>query len=278
MGVKRIILYLPLALFALGCPMAVGQENLQQQAQAAVDAFNGLNGGYGYRFGTSTHTGTWELNTYSGTVTADLSAYSPLVAGSADTWLSVCVEPGINPPGQTDGAYGQLSFANHSTSTDGNTVYKLTLGAALLYKQFATGQLAGFNYESLNYSEGENLEYAIQLLMGSSNKTSWTGNAFLQYLNGIDSDHSHWMQTYDPGAYYDEIGYYGVFVVNSIDAYGYPSVKTRQQDFLYLVGYSQQPYEVIVPEPSSIILFAGGLAGIAFFYRRRKKLGIRNEE
>lgn len=260
---KKIIFLI--AAFFLTSPI-VYADFVSGQAQKAVDDFNSLNKGQGYVYRVSPFNGTWSMTTSSGYDQADFGAYSLKVAG--DTFANTCCVEPIVGTGATH--VGKLNYENNATTTTSGKA--LTLGSALLYSQFATGTLDGYNYESPNYDNGYVLTKAIQYLMGATYDTNWS-NAFLSDLLEINSDKSYWTQIYDPGQYYDEIGDYSVFVMNNKDEYG-----THVQDFLYLAAHEDTSGagNAGTPEPASMLIFGAGLSGLALSFSLRKRLAKKN--
>lgn len=255
---KKIALLI--AAILLTSPMAYA-EFIDLQAQKAVDEFNSLNNGQGYVYNVSPDNGRWSISTVDGYGQADFGAYSPKTSGN--TYINtVCVEPIV---GTAPKQIGKLNYENGSSkTTSGNA---LTLGSALLYTMFATGTLDGYDYDSPNYNNSNDLTQAIQFLMGSIYDINWNANDFLSGLLDLNDDKSYWEQVYDPGQYYDEIGDYSVFVMNNQDESG-----THRQDFLYLAAHSDAggSETATSPEPASLVLFGTGLGGLALSYRFRK--------
>lgn len=209
MKIKRIVVSLAAVFFTLVLTSAVRAEFVLEQTQNALNAFNSLNDGRGYYYSVSSGKGQWNMTTMSGYDQADFGAYSPLTGGDhfAKTF---CVEPLVGTGARH---YGTLNYENNSTTTTSG--HKLTLGAAYLYTNYATGMLNGYDYSSGQSWQGENLTSAIQYLMGAIFDGSWTSNDFLSALLDVNSDKSHWEQVYDPGQFYEDLGDYSVFVMNN---------------------------------------------------------------
>lgn len=268
MYVKRSIPFFMSVLTAVLCVVAIPPTRADfslSQAQQAVNAFNSLNEGRGYYYNVSPDNGRFSLTTVQGGEQADLGAYSPLLGGG-NMLKTFCVEPAVETATKQ---YGTLNYANNSTTTTSGD--KLTVGAAYLYASFATGMLAGYAYDSPNYTNGKELSNAMHFLMDvyflESPWVNWSNNDFLNGLLDVNSDKSFWEQAYDPGRYYEEIGDYSVFVMNNQDEYG-----SHRQDFLYLAGYDGQS-STVTPEPASLLILGVGMAGVFCVYRARKKQG-----
>lgn len=236
---------------------------LTDHAQNAVNAFNNLNNGQGYFYSVAPDNGRYTLQTMAGHEQPDLGAYASSVSGP-DFTKSFCVEPLV---GTSPRQYGQLNYVNGTSTTKSG--HSLTLGAAYLFSQFATGILDGYDYDSPEYYNGTDLTKAIQYLMGSVYNQSWIGNEFLAGLLDVNDDQSHWSQIYDPGEYYDEIGDYSIFVMNNRSDDG-----SDRQDFLFLTGYEKNPGSA-TPEPATMLIMGLGLAGFAVARRGRKKRDAR---
>jgi hypothetical protein len=212
----------------------------------------------------------------------DISAYSIPLGRSGSTDLSktffrsFCVEPGAPVDGTL---IGTLSYEEKlitvgaragetewvTQTSEGN---ELTLGAAILYKEFA-----------VDGRTSEGLRTAILVLMGVPGYTinSWADNVHLQYLYEISNqDKDVWTANYDPGQsnpgqYYDMVGDYGVFVLNVVSGDMGEDRLSNRQDFLYIAKMNTS---TDVPEPASLLFWTlGGLgaAGTSWARKRRMK-------
>ena len=275
-------------LLATAALMAVFQVSAfaDQTAQTIVTEFNAMNGGYGYQFNAATsasytysNSGTGEIRLFqAGTQMADVSAYTSNTAGT-NYFQTFCVEP--SRQFVSGGTSGFLNYANNTTSTftNGDTGLRttLTLGAAYLYKQFATGNL-NYDYVGSNHAyDAAVLQDAIWFLIGNSSEmkvTTSSNNKYLQMLNGMSG--YTWSAAYDPGqSYMGLMDDYRVFVmqtplsstVNPGSGMGTMSLPFYTQDVLYIA----KPGGSAVPEPASILLWTlGGLGAAGMAYRKRR--------
>jgi len=236
-------------------------------AQDIVDAFNSANGGRGLYFEyMPNHLGRIVQKTNDLTRTfydfADVSAYTQgMSAGKnhlsgAEYFFSFCIEPLTSAPPSSSRGY--LNFSDKKTVAE-HTGEALMLGAAYLYAHWSLETLPGFNYNAAP----EDDEYAVlcQTIRGFAGAVAIDENdPFVQLLLSVNNDLGYWMQTYNPDAYYTEIGEYCVFVMNvyhmDIDGASY-------QNQLYLVKGN------LVPEPATMTLLA--LGGLAALRRRTRR-------
>jgi len=259
---------------AIAMLVCLGTLSLQQAARAdlsvgdIVSQFNGLNAGRGYMF-------TYTNVSNEGQMKAVGSSIPPRTAYTSSTsaanyFNSYCVEEGttITPGGQYS---AQLNYTGNSTmNSTGNA---LTLGAAYLYQQYAAGNLTGFNYADRGGLNGsatalQNAMHALTTPPNPEKPVDWGGNTFLNQLLAQNSQ-AYWLQTYDPGKRYSEIGDFSVFVmqVKSITSTG------DYQDFVYVAPASLPP-SVDTPEPATMLLWlTGGLSALGLGYvKKRRKL------
>lgn len=245
---KTCGLILALTILAFGSGTVYADLN----AWDIYNDFNSLNGGQGYRFTTSSDkdingNAEFTLVTEQGFNDVDTTAYV-LPYGGVSFFKTFCVEPNASTAGDL---VGKLNYDNGTTATSQG--FALTLGAAVLYKEYATG-----NRPTVS------LETAIQTLMGIKYLTNWAANPHLLYLLAINSNKSYWTQVYDPGQYYDEIGDYSIFVMNVVTA----NNGDNRQDFLYIAETNSGGD---VPEPTTILLWSLGGMGLAGISRMRKR-------
>lgn len=230
---KRIRL-LPTCLVALFLAAVMNESAFADlNANEFVSRFNSLNGGAGYFFTNEPNGNLHKLIAIGDT--ADTSAYASNVSGS-DWFYTLCAEPGaVNEPNSV----GTLNYSNNITQNSEGAV--LTLGAAYLYKQFATGALYEYDYNTTTHSFSlvKSLQNAMQVI---TNITNWGNDTYLKQLLAVNGDQSHWTQTYDPGKRYDELGEHSVFVMNVVST---TDATENPQDFLYLAKaaslYTQVP-------------------------------------
>ncbi len=281
----------PLLMSALLLTLISGSVFADLATQTIVNTFNSMNNGKGYVFQAQTS------NTYygqfsgevrlinSGTNTPNLSAYNIGKTASSGTgsnffFQSFCVEPerSLYENENTAGKLSYNSSANTTTTSYGNT---LKVGVAYLYKEFAAGNLAGYNYTYGNgrVNSAVLLQDAIWFLLGKTanlvnSATSWTNNTFLQQLNGMAGyNQAFWLASYDPASNYGGLmGDAKVFVMNNqFDTLARSPVALRQ-DLLYVVRGGGGGSDV--PEPASILLWTlGSLGAAGMAYRKRKAAG-----
>ena len=225
-------------------------------ATAIVDEFNSLNGGAGWKFNWQSGS-VVKLTTTGSNQNVDTSAYVSTTGGT--NWFETfCVEP-TGPT--TTAMIGKLNYAGGATKNSNGVA--LNLGAAYLYKMYATGTLSGFNYSGT--STDGTLATAIRILLGFNTLSNWTTNTFLNVLMQENTDKAYWQGAYDPSKVYNEIGDYSVFIMQVT----YASNGTNGQDFLYLAKHEPS---TDVPEPASILLWSLGGLGIAGSWARKRRM------
>ncbi|MDR1959721.1 MAG: hypothetical protein LBQ54_11885 [Planctomycetaceae bacterium] len=254
--------------------LAAGEVWVQNRGtQFANTSAYGRSGGYGYRVNMAgvTRDDTW-------------GGVNPAAPGS-EYFSTFCVSPnrtttrGVN-------ATGTLNYSNGQTKTsDGNA---LTLGAAFLYKMYATEQINSVGQEI--YGQG-GFMWGEGGLAGRESDIIWLRAAVLYYLGIIDDVPSNasgytyllnqyairnlglsditeanafWMQTYDPSAYYDFIGDYSIFVMN-VTQNG-----ATAQDLLYITPMTPLGGGS-TPEPGILLLWTLGSCGLAGWGWKRKQ-------
>ena len=167
-----------------------------------------------------------------------------------------CVEPGATVR-EGEVLIGTLSYELKGSemvtqTTEGN---ELTLGAAILYKEFAVGNRSAVG-----------LRDAILVLMGINSSNNWGTNEHLAYLWGIASDSDVWTVNYDPAQYHAMIGDYCVFIMDVVSA----TDRRDRQDFLYIAKVNTS---TDVPEPASILLWTlGGLGAVGTSWARKRRM------
>ena len=269
--------------------MAVFQASAfaDQTAQDIVDEFNAMNGGYGYQFNATSsgnyNNGTGEVRLFKEATAvdmADISAYASSTAGSS-YFQTFCVFPSEQFRGEITSGF--LDYAGNKTSThvNDNTGLRttLTLGAAYLYKQFATGQLA-YNYTlgSGRANDAALLQDAIWHLIGNTADMKVSTVSNNKYLTMLDNMTGYnWWADYDPGqSYMGLMDDYRVFVmqtptsssVTPVGGMGVMTIPLYTQDVLYLakVGSGTD-----TPEPAGILLWTlGSLGAAGMAYRKRR--------
>lgn len=257
------------SLFCLA--LLCGSASADFNASQFVSGFNGTNGGKGFVFSGYTMVNAEEQLT--GTM-IDYSAYnSGKSTGGSSYMRTFCIEPDTPLAGP---GYALLNYSNGQTTTTSNVA--VTIGAAWLYSQFATGNLDNFNYTNSGSRNGDSaaLRSAIQHAMNlytDSATYDWSGNRYLSLLLDINPDKNYWMGAYDPNQRYDAIGDYAVFAMNVYSGVNYPN-----QDLLYVVKAEYgNGGGGDVPEPATILLWSLGslgAAGAAWRKRRNQKLQL----
>ena len=235
-------------------------------ASQIATQINAMNGGKGLvtTFNTNSLTTSESIfTTASGYANPDTSAYGSQAAGS-NYFKSFCVEPNVYIY-DNEKVSMTVNYANGKTVTTSGLA--LTLGAAKLYKDFATMALGNYDYSNASGQLANNatqLTTAIHVLIGAATIANWSQNIYLSQLLAINSQQSYWTATYDPGRQYAEVGNYSVFVLNISDF----TTGVDCQDHLFLVKTSGSS----APEPASLILWGLGSLGVfgVSFARKRK--------
>ena len=250
---------------AIAMLVCLGTLSLQQAARAdftaadVVSQFNGLNSGRGYIFTYTSVSNEGQMKAVGSSIPS-ITAYTSNTS-AANYFNSYCVEKDRTI---TSGAQysAQLNYSGNSTKN--STGNALTLGAAYLYQQYAAGTLTGFNYAN-RATSATALQEAMHILT-TQPYAAWGSNTFLNQLLAQNSQ-TYWLQTYDPGKRYDEIGDYSVFVmqVKSITGTG------DYQDFVYVAKVDSPPNSD-VPEPATMLLWlTGGLSALGYGYAKKRR-------
>ena len=249
------------------------------EIQTIVNNYNSLNGGNGTLFSISVSSNYTKANgsVYQGETRVNLineipslNAYSSLTSGNG-YFQTFCiqtqemVESGMS-------YYSQLSLEGNSTSAYSTTLglgaQSLTEGTALLYRLFATGNLADYNYSygTARADDALILQEAFWKLqqqtisnVGALTDADWTNNKYLAYLKTVDSS-KDWLQTYDPAR--DTSGY-AVLAMQNMGA-----KLLGAQDFLYLTRTSHGNG---VPEPATVCFWLAATGGMIVCRRRKKR-------
>ena len=267
-----------------------GSVLADQASEQIRNSFNGMNNGQGYLFkwrdaGIDT-TGFYGSKSgeirlvNAGNQTPDLLAYKIGTTANVGTgtnfhFQTFCVAPELIS-NTSEPLQSQLNYNSNQTITFNGTA--LTLGVAYLYKEFAAGNLTGYNYDygTNRVTSAVLLQDAIWHLMGLQGQdridfmadpsTDWNNNNFLSYLKNtyptID-----WLEIYDPANNYNGLmGSTKVFVMNVSGGDDDPWWKegaSVRQDVLYVTN---------VCEPATILLWTFGSLGAAgVFHRKRRK-------
>lgn len=273
-------------------------------ADSAIDAlvqgFNAMNGdtgsytdGYAFVFYnySGINTGAESLNQYEGMLlNAGQTSGDMFDAYNADATIattngayfsSICIEPQETVyTGKLN--YGQLSLQDDYTTKTLDTGNVVTLGAAYLFKLYATGELASVSRFADFYSLDRDtnvglLREAIQALMNVDGSTATAdNNPYLAYLAESNNIETYWTQTYYLNGQYVEMGDYVVFAMNvyngeAFTVGGQPVVAGDvAQDLLYIARL-ERPSPPDTPEPGTVLLWSLGGLGLAAASRIRKR-------
>lgn len=268
-------LLLPTIVFFLAVPLTYA-DLFSDQAQNAVDMFNSMNNKQGYVFTQKTNLlpggtalGSSSLmTTKTGKDELALDAYSASYASGVNAngdqfFYTFCVEPGVITSGMVR---GKLNYSN-GTSTTATGKDNLSLGTAALYAQYVSGTLDGY-VDTIDVTA--QLVHAIRAAMEASTygdyyaSYDWDSNIFLAALLEINAEKDYWTQDYNPGLYYEEVGDYSVFVMNTWEGDGF-----NRQNMLYIV--ENDGHTAATPEPASMLILGVGLASALPLTRRRRK-------
>ena len=256
----------------------------EYSSQTISKEFAGMNGGRGYVFDTTLKESYLDPFPSRG---FDLAANpTGLDAYYLHRFWSIDLSAGgtcvgtywgkLNPYPFTD------SYVGFSQTNEG--VY-LTLGAAYLYKQFATGELPSTITDVSARNDLANaLRAAMQIIVLDPYQVEnmfyyvnfdWTGNPYTAALLAENPEKNYWLQRYDNTWRYDEIGDYCVFVVNfdaASDIYSIP-----KGDTLYIaegmVFRNPDEPQPGVPEPAMLLLWTLGSVGALGGRQYRKRNG-----
>jgi hypothetical protein len=211
----------------------------------------------------------------------DITAYAELTR-SGNAFLSICANP--NQPDVSGTSTASLYYDGSGLTSITGTISEaasgyLSVGAAFLYQQYATGVLPGFDYTNSTLPtqrlfDASALWHAMNhLSLGLSLQNN--SQKFIDYLLSINSDMRHWTQAYNVNPRYNEMGDYAVFIMNL----------SGQQDRYYIAHAdytpttpTEPPQSGDVPEPATLLLWTLGGLGVtgASWYRKRnvKKLAL----
>ncbi|MCL2623055.1 MAG: hypothetical protein FWD31_05240 [Planctomycetaceae bacterium] len=245
--------------------IASGSVLADLNANEIYTTFNSTNDGRGFRFTYSVMpNGIVHLETQPGFSHVNFDAYLEGSTGGQNYFTTFCVEPEI--PVIKPGGWGRLNYDPVTgISQTANLELVLSLGAAFLYKQYATGDLV-LSSESDVFA----FNSAIHYLMAGTASAHWASNTYLSDLLDWTPAIDYWTADYKPAQYYAEIGYYSVFVMEVTDA----SNTQPHQNFLYLGEATTPP---AVPEPATVLIWSlGGMSLVGSWMRQRrlKKLAI----
>ena len=253
--------------------MAVGVSVFADySAQTISKEFAGMNGGRGYVYDTSQNEGYLSpLPTRGFDLVVNPTG---LDAFYNNRFWSI----DLSADGTCDGIYwGKLSPYPFTDSYDGfsktNEGVYLTLGAAYLYKQYATGAFPNAYIDIYDHKYLEDaIRAAMKIIVNDPYQVDimyyyvnydWDSNPYTRALLAENSDKNYWLARYDNTWRYDEIGDYCVFVMN-LDAAS-STYSIPKGDGLYIAEGSEfrntdQPG---VPEPAMLLLWTLGGLGLA---------------
>ena len=273
---------------AIAVLVCFGALALQQVAKAdltvqeTVDRFNGTK----FIFDTTAYVKPYSnpsrnVGEYKLSVTKNeaslLNAYVSKTSGNY-YFSTFCIE--ANQTIEKGTYSGILSYDSNSGKTVNTSGVALSLGAAFLYQQFATGQLTGYEYGtntskqiSDHKSDAVMLQDAIHFLTGqkTAESTTWSKNSsndFLKYLYSLNDSKTYWTKAYNLNETYADarlgnLSDYAVFVLN---------IGTNQDQLL--VAKVDRPSSD-VPEPAMMLLWlTGGLSALGYAKKRRKTTSL----
>ena len=232
----------------------------------------------------SSNIGEHKLTAVSRSDFASTAAYSSKTSGTS-YFSTFCVELDQNISKNTQ-YYGSLSYNETTGETKSTNGKVLTLGAAYLYQQFATGALTAQGY-AYNYTGTTNnhistavmLQNAIHFLTNpSQGMKKWDNdNIFLSYLLKIHNNQDYWRTNYNLNQAYtdtwlaEDFSEYAVFVLQV--GTGVDKTKDTVQDQLYMTKVSRSSGDV--PEPATMLLWLmGGLSALGYAKKRRKTTSL----
>ena len=263
--------------------------DFREDTQQIVNNFNNLNSGqdlngiyfkYPDNDGSSTVPPVTKLTIPTNYDSVNLDAYASGRGSTAGRYFNTfCVEPsneyGLRDNNKLSGKIGMVLVGTLSYNKVNDDQYfsatsenkKLSVGAALLYTMYATGQISPadellFQRTILGLmgvtKPGTN--YASQYVNGK-----WGTNEFLKAILAVSGENSAYLlSAYDPGIRYDYIGDYSVFVMNVTTQGGKDS-----QDFLIIQKHENSD----VPEPATLLLWTlGGLGVAGTSWARKRRL------
>jgi len=259
-----------------------------------VNAFNSMNGNRGFvfrmyndeYFAIPPGAGEMRLLNVAGNTMPSTSAYNANTAGTIDGrgyFQTFCVSPEITMIANNE-TRGTLNYdgTRHTLTTEtAANLYRgetLTLGAAFLYKQFASGALT-YDYAGTNASrtsDAIDLQNMIWYLQGKPIVGGGiiANNQYYDYLLRELSGYNMYA-AYDLTSDYNGLmGDYTVFVMNTLVEN--PLARTpdgqASQDVLYIVKNGGGDD---IPEPASLLLWVLGASG-AFGVTVRRRLMKKN--
>ena len=226
-------------------------------------------GTYGWSF-TSSLLGTGE-RAFTGPAGFNVSgAYINGTSTDINSFNSFCIEPNVGSIASIGTA--KLNFSGGNSTRRDSDQSAVSVGAAFLYRQYATGTFASSLYDyastSQRTTDSSLLRDTLRALMNPQSGTlDWTGNKLLAYLQTVNGDRTYWTGVYNPNQRYDEIGDYAIFAMNIKSTTG----TGQYQDFLYIAkaDYGNGGGNG-VPEPATFLLWSLGSFGALGVSRYRR--------
>jgi hypothetical protein len=198
--------------------------------------------------------GEFTLTPVTGGLQSVLSNYASTTKdiGGGTNFETFCIETQVEfTPASWGGPTYNAGISNNAIGAGGNP---LTLGAAWLYYEFATGQLNDYNYNytgSTRQTSAGELQEAIWFFMGQNLNVQGDSIGVGPFKNDVISHFGSLSAAFAPSN-----GSYGVYVLNLYNANGSPA-----QNQLVLEK---------VPEPTTMLLLGLGLIGLAGIRRKLK--------
>lgn len=271
--------------FVVTVPTSLVFADISANISTLCQSFNGLNDDKGISFvytnindcdnGSEFQFNLHDL--YSVFFVSTLSGFGNETSGD-DYFTSVCMDSGENVASAGTVFYGTLNYdavGDLTQTSGGNTV---SLGAAYLFKLYATGEmtsvLSSF-YSDARDANVRELSDAVQHLTGTA--VAVRDNIYLNYLSGLSGGQFagiDWYADYNIAQTFGFMGGYAVFAMN---------VSTDEgvvfQDGFYIstldTGISTRAVGLPdTPEPATLLLWTiggAGLAGTSWIRKRRNK-------
>ena len=246
--------------------MSSGGLRADLDALEVVGNFNSMNDGRGFDFQYSNSSSLISLTTTSGTQNVTNTVYTTGRGGMDGTpartyFYSFCVNPSLGTvnPGLGNLNYEASTGYTYTKNSNGTNRDALSLGAAHLYKQYATSLALG------NINAGT-FATALQVLNGTTSIANWASNTYLAALLNENALQSYWTAKYDTRRDYAEMGNYVVFVMNVTNYNG----TSQNQDFLY-IAHANTVTGNGVPEPATFLFWTLGGLGFVCTSRARSR-------
>jgi len=231
-----------------------GNSDYISQLHGYGGEFTAVTGDYSTSSNTQTVANLEALGYVANTITAASTTYGNTEAGF-DTF---CLQENVSFHTGTQYYY----------STSDTLPPALTVGAAWLYDEFATGKLSGFAYTGGSAAtDAADLQDAIWYLQGETPYNQYYGNGTITtdpYLILAEDEFGNSLTKAEAA---DSLGGYGVEVMNlNTQSNG---KGTAIQDQLILTGPSHSGGGTSVPDGGATLCFLGSaFAGLAFLRRK----------